>query len=172
MATPSKKPKYEHHRIRLNLIDGIHKDLRKILNNSHHKLFSLPENSPSMKVAVLSLLEVMPIHIVPHKGGPYQAVSGLRSLALAKHILAPNEMVPVLRLKGRLNHEEMMRQFTIESIFTPLLLGETDAQAHWKQIKEMEEHLPDGIVDELKFKSRNHLAQLLNISLRTLEGFK
>ena len=83
---------------------------------------------------------------------------------LIKHLLGAEDEVQVLVNEGRVNRDRMLSRFAVEYGLLPILAGERDDKDANRRIGQLKEHLPGA----LEFGSRDELAAILGISLRTL----
>jgi len=164
MSTPKVKPALKHGYMRLGSITRLHPRLQSLIKSLGYVGGSpLPVGTDLSRDSILPLLEVAPLHVTPINHGAYAVIGGLRQFVLARHLLADDDEVCVLIHEGRVNHESMMRRFAVEYVLLPVFAGYLDDGEVARRIGQLKEHLP-----EINFGSREQLAQLLDISLRSL----
>jgi hypothetical protein len=169
MATAKNNPLSSTRIIRVASLIGPHSKLQKIIKKLGYSGGGpFPINTAITRAAIDSTLELMPIHVTSQGEGKgherYWVIGGLRQFVLVKHLLQPDDEIPVLITGGRVNPDKMFKRFAVEYCLLPTLLGNLEHKEVLDRINEVSIHLP-GV---LKPGSRDELAQLLGVSLRTV----
>lgn len=164
MATAKTKPLLQHGYLQLGSITRLHPRLQRLIKSlGYVGGGALPLGTGFSRDAVLSLIELAPVHVSPINHDAYMVIGGLRQFVLAKHLFGDDHQLPVLIQAGRVNHESMMRRFAVEYALLPVFSGNLDDGEVARRIGQLKLHLPD-----INFGRREEFAQLLDISLRSL----